>query len=266
MFLWLKCGLKSLGRSFSATHSHPPMPPAPPPTSLHPTKDEIARLVELLNSNDLAIAKRAADALDALHYPQFSRRGNGPRVISLDEYTRVSDALKNALRDTDVIDPLIETFQIGTPFAKAYAGPVIGYIGDSRALPLLIDALSDTDVAVRVAAIHGLRALRDPRAASPLVQALDDPIDEVARSAASTLGWLRSEDAVVALMRFYDSARWQNKVAAVYALGDIGHPQSLPLVRLALFHPFRKVRRAAKAALSSYDLKRRTAMKKHAAG
>jgi HEAT repeat protein len=174
---------------------------------------------------------------------------------------RVRDARKNELRNTDTINPLIETVEAGTP--RAYAATVLGYIGDTRSLPLLINALSDKEAEVRVAATSGLRFLGDLRAVSPLVSALDDPNEEVTTAVAETLGWLGSEDAIVPLMRFYESKRWQKKVAAVHALGKIGHPQSLPLVRLALVHPIRKVRDAAKFALSSYGWKRRAALQKH---
>jgi HEAT repeat protein len=146
----------------------------------------------------------------------------------------------------------------GTDFARAYAATALGAIGDSRALPLLLNALSAASAVVRQGAIQGLKFFREVSTVPAIVRLLDDPVLEVRQAAATTLGLIGSADAVPALMAFYERGDRESKVSALWAFAYIGDPRSLPLARAALLDKVRKVREAAKFALAQYDFKRRT--------
>lgn len=218
------------------------------------SKSKISKLVAELNSKVDAKAKQAALLLDSLLYPNY---GPGPRMVSAAESQRIDVAHYGAIRGTPVMDPLLETARCGTPFARAFAVGVLGAIGDRRALPVVLDALSDTASAVRLKATTSLLHFQELSTVPFLIRALDDLDPEVQRSAASTLGSLRAVEAVLPLMAFYERGDWKAKAEALVALGFIGDPRSLPLARAALLDKVRKVRDAAKSALANYDFNRR---------
>ena len=76
------------------------------------------------------------------------------------------------------------------------------------------------------------------------------------QAAADTLGMRRATDAVPALMNLFERDDVELKISAIRALGWIGDPRSLPLVRSAQLDKHRKLRKVAKFALANYDLKR----------
>jgi hypothetical protein len=218
------------------------------------SKSKISGLVVELNSRDETEAKRAASELDSLLYPNY---GPVPRFFTVAEILRIDEAHYGAIRGSDVVEPLLETARSGTGFARAYACRVLGSIKDTRALPLLVEALSAALPAIRLAATKGLWFFREPSCVSALIPMLEDSSEEVRCSAACALGLTSSAEAVPALMKFYEVGSPKAKFSALLALGQIGDPRSLPLVRSALLYKVRNVRGAAKAALSQYDLKRR---------
>lgn len=61
---------------------------------------------------------------------------------------------------------------------------VLGMTGDERAVPVLVDALRDTDAALRMVAAEALGKIGDPRAAEPLrLAALRDSNAQVRKAA-----------------------------------------------------------------------------------
>ena len=102
-------------------------------------------------------------------------------------------------------------------------------------LKRLTAALEDPSPRVRDQAIKALEHLGDKRAVPALIQRLDDLTTGVRRAAATALGTLASPRAVAALLRkMTESANLRHDMALVYALGEIGDPQALPAVLLAL--------------------------------
>jgi HEAT repeat protein len=95
------------------------------------------------------------------------------------------------------------------------------------AVPPLIQALGDSDRAVRRAAAEALGAIGDPQAVPALIQALGD--------IATCCSLVRQR------------RRW----AAAWALGDLGDPQAVPALIQALGDSDRAVRRAAAWALGA---------------
>jgi HEAT repeat protein len=218
------------------------------------SKSKVSRLVARLSSRVEEEAKQAALMLDGLLYPNY---GPGPRLINAAESQRITDDHYGGLRGSNAVEPLLEALLKGTEFARVYAATVLGCIGDRRALPLLVDALSDASPAIRQAAIKGLWFFREPSTVPALVQALQDSSSDVRCSAASALGFIGSPEAVPPLVAFYGRGDRESKVAALGALGYICDPRSLQLAREALRDRVRKVRDAAKFALAQYDFKRR---------
>ena len=116
------------------------------------------------------------------------------------------------------------------------------------AVPLLIQALGDSDRAVRCAAAEALGKLGDPQAVPPLIQALGDSDWDVRCAAAEALGAIGDPQAVPALIQALGDDWYDVRRAAAWALGDLGDPQAVPPLIQALGDSDWAVRRAAAEA------------------
>jgi HEAT repeat protein len=96
----------------------------------------------------------------------------------------------------------------------------LGKLGDPQAVPALIQALGDSDSAVRAAAAEALGAIGDPQAVPALIQALGDSDCDVRRAAAEALGKLGDPQAVPPLSVWAHAG----EDAARDALQTLGHP------------------------------------------
>jgi HEAT repeat protein len=117
------------------------------------------------------------------------------------------------------------------------------------AVPALIQALGDSDSAVRCAAAWALGDLGDPQAMPALIQALEDLDEAVRRAAAKALGDLGDPQAIPALIKALRDRSENVRRAAAEALGKLGDPQAMPALIQALRDSGWDVRRAAAEAL-----------------
>lgn len=128
----------------------------------------------------------------------------------------------------------------------------IGAAGDGRALIPVLALLEDPDPAVRLSAMRALRPLLDPRAADVLIGALSDADLEVRVLAADYLGAIRARAAVPALTAIATAPRDKLRLryTAIGALGAIGDERAAaPLIELLADGP-RALRRPAALALA----------------
>jgi HEAT repeat protein len=95
------------------------------------------------------------------------------------------------------------------------------------AVPALIQALEDSDIAVRCAAAEALGAIGDPQAVPPLIKALRGWIENVRRAAAWALVKIGTP-AVPPLIRALGDSDSAVRRAAAEALGKLGDPQAVP--------------------------------------
>ena len=107
------------------------------------------------------------------------------------------------------------------PRVRRYLSMVLGNLGDRRATPLLVEALSDQDVETRLYAALALGRLRDPAGVPPLVKAVEADDRDVRK-------------------------------AAVYALGEIGDPRAVPALASALSDQSADVRFNAGIAMARF--------------
>ena len=149
------------------------------------------------------------------------------------------EAFPEAFRnDTDLKRRLVEAFgAAGAP-----------------AVPALIQALGDSDWAVRRAAAGALGAIGDPQAVPPLIQALGDRSENVRRAAAEALVKIGTP-AVSPLIQALGDSDWAVRRAAAEALGAIGDPRAVPALIQALWDSDGDVRRAAQQAIQQIKTK-----------
>src|SRR5688572_3376850 len=70
------------------------------------------------------------------------------------------------------------------PRIRQYLSMVLGSLGDRRATPLLVEALSDRSPETRIYAALGLGRLRDPAAVPPLIHSFNTDERDVRKAAA----------------------------------------------------------------------------------
>jgi len=104
------------------------------------------------------------------------------------------------------------------PEDRAAALRILGDLGDRRALPILVQAMSLGQPSVRGAAASALGELGDPSAGPALATLLHDPIPAVRAAAAVALGEIGSPDAVAALKPALGDSNPAVRAAAVSAL------------------------------------------------
>ena len=134
---------------------------------------------------------------------------------------------------------------------RAHAALVLGQLGDQRAVPALLGALTDPDGMVRMESASAIGRLKPPGAVAPLTQALHDREARVRQSAAVAIG-LQGDPAAVAPLREAlgdDSSSVRVEAAlALGLLGDEGAREALQT--MARNDPVPAARRAALASLA----------------
>lgn len=123
----------------------------------------------------------------------------------------------------------------------------------NAAVPALLAALKDPEVAVRRAAAQSLANLEDIRTVPGLIEALKDADKEVRASAAGGLGNLRDERAVDGLILLLKDPDPEVRAAAVSALGELHSAKAVPGLTAALHDDSKDVRRGAISALGDMD-------------
>ncbi len=218
----------------------------------------IRRLLAQLDSPATAERRRAENALREILYPRYRPPGvTGPYAMTGTEANRIAEAHYSRLRGSPDVLPLVEALRHGGDAARRYAAGALGSIEEPRAIPGLIAALADDCPEVRAAAARGFWSFPQPDALDALVTALADPVAEVRRAAAFALGRLRAPEAAAPLEALLAAGDVEDRAGALHALGEIGDRASLPAVRKRLKDSSRRVRKAAKGALTAFDLRRR---------
>ncbi|KYC36683.1 phycocyanobilin lyase [Scytonema hofmannii PCC 7110] len=141
------------------------------------------------------------------------------------------------VRSTEAVDALIAALEdeadrteLGGYPLRRNAARALGKIGNMRAVPALIKCLECTDFYVREAAAQSLEMLRDPSAATPLMQLL--------------------AGGVAAAIQVPGRPHLTQPYEAVLeALGAIGATEALPLIQPFIEHPVPRVQCAANRAM-----------------
>ncbi len=129
---------------------------------------------------------------------------------------------------------------------EAAPEPYVPEIIFQKAVPALLKALQNDDIATTVAAALG--NIGDKRAVAPLIKALNRPA-EIAAAAASALGKLGDKRAVMPLVKaLHSDTEWIADAARV-ALTELGKPAIAPLKQM-LQEPQPEMRRRALEALA----------------
>jgi HEAT repeat protein len=154
------------------------------------------------------------------------------------ELSSIISSNKEEIRKTDFIHDVVKVYQNSRdedPRVRRYLALTMGHIGDARAIPALVEGLSDgdaenqiytlwalgsigdaaavpditgrlrsTEPAVRKTAAYVLGVIKDPRAAHDLEVALNDPSNDVRWNAAMALAQMNNASGADVLMGLLD--------------------------------------------------------------
>ena len=117
------------------------------------------------------------------------------------------------------------------PRIRQYLSMVLGNLGDRRATPLLVDALSDRSPDTRIYAALALGRLRDPAAVPPLLNAFSTDERDVRKAAAYALGEIRDARALPQLAGALEDPIADVRYNAAIALARFGDGRALGVLR-----------------------------------
>lgn len=122
---------------------------------------------------------------------------------------------------------------------------------EAAAVPGLLDALTDEDSRIRMAAAKALGEIGDPMAVAPLLHILTDSSDSDLRWAATGALGRMGMAALPGLLEALQDDNWKVRRSAAEALWGMGEPKAVPGLAEALVDRNDVVRQAAAGALEA---------------
>jgi len=113
---------------------------------------------------------------------------------------------------------VFETADRDDPRVRRYMALALGHVGDTRAVPVLLRALSDDDPETRIYSIWALGSLGDKRALVPLLELAQDDDPGIRKMVVYGLGALRAEEARDTLRNL--QRVWQRPVTVETVVDD----------------------------------------------
>ncbi len=137
------------------------------------------------------------------------------------KYPNLVDDIAKVYQDAKTDDPRI----------RQYLSMVLGNLGDRRATPLLVDALSDPTEETRIYAALALGRLKDPNAVPPLLKAFSTDERDVRKAAAYALGEIGDRRAIEPLVSALNDPIADVRFNAAIALARLGDSRAIGVIR-----------------------------------
>ena len=118
------------------------------------------------------------------------------------------------------------------PAERARLIDVVGKLGDTRGVALLLTLLKDADQEIRIRAAKSLGQIPDRRSSVALVRALGDDSWEVRAQAAKSLGRIGDEDTLAPLSACLEDRNWWVRYNSAHALAALGEAGAAELTRV----------------------------------
>ena len=140
------------------------------------------------------------------------------------------------------------------PRIQKWSLQTLGEIGNKKAAPLLLQALSDNRMTVRLHAIKGLSRMKLKRAAKPIARLLNDDSGGIRVNALYALMSLDDSSVLGKVRRSLSDPQWYVRQNACLACGHYRDKKALKkLAQLAKSDTKKAVRKAAEQALQKLD-------------
>jgi HEAT repeat protein len=119
-------------------------------------------------------------------------------------------------------------------WVRRYMALVLGHIGDTEAVPLLIEGASDMDSQVRIYSLWALGAIEAPLSKDVLLTAVQDPDPGIRKTAAFALGGFEEEGVIEALTVASEDPVADVRWNASLALAQLGSALAVPVLEQML--------------------------------
>jgi HEAT repeat protein len=143
------------------------------------------------------------------------------------ELSNIISSQKAKIRNTDFVNDLVKTYQGSRgddPRVRRYLALTMGHLGDPRAVPALVEGLSDTDPENQMNNLLALGTIGDKAATPAVVERLRSSEPAVRKMSAFVLSALKdpaaAHDLKIALNDSSDEVRWY----AAIALAQVNDP------------------------------------------
>lgn len=142
------------------------------------------------------------------------------------ELSNIVSKQKEKLRETDFVHDLIAVYRSSReedPRVRRYLAITMGHMGDARAVPALVDGLSDSQVENQIYALWALGLIGDNAAVPGILKQLQNNDAAVRKTAAYVLGAIKDQSSIhdlqVALNDANNEVRW-NAAMSLAQLND----------------------------------------------
>lgn len=187
--------------------------------------DAMERLQAALSADDAATRRAAVEALASVG---GERAAEHVALALTDENVDVQTAAARALGSIRAADGrhvgtghLLLALESESPAVRAAAARALGEAGEGRAVELLRELVREGAPGVAVAAMEGLRALKDPTFGDLLVEALGHGDPEVVKQALLAIQETDSERAAARLAVGLSHSAWDVRAMAAKLLGRV---------------------------------------------
>ncbi|MCA9071716.1 MAG: HEAT repeat domain-containing protein, partial [Planctomycetaceae bacterium] len=137
--------------------------------------------------------------------------------------------LLGRIKDPRARRALMGVIDARQPLLQCHAIEALGQIGDTKSIGPLSRLLQSSNANVRASAAAALSKMAsDKNVVAPLVQALDDPDEDVVVQAANGLGETGVKRAAEPLSKLLRSPHENVRVAAAQAMGALGDQRAVP--------------------------------------
>lgn len=154
---------------------------------------------------------------------------------------------------TPAIEEIVWRFHLETPWVRARFSDTLTGFGTKATWPLLayVRVNHRHETSGPALALQTIAQIQDYQAVGPVLEILGaTPNLEIEIAAIETLGELGSPETLPVLLERLDSASWEIRTKSATALGGIGDPTAIPRLREAMRDESWWVRRAAAAAIA----------------
>ncbi len=182
----------------------------------------IEPLVGLLLGGTPGVQHYTAQTLDALNWVPRTPGEQISYYVARGDFKRVS------MFGPAAIKALAAVLRSGTNERRVAAANTLAEFGEASTLDLLVNALGDSEAAVRAAAINGLARMGDSRAVPGLLPLLQDRDRNVRVAAVTALGQMMAKEAILPLMEMVRDREWEVRAVLAEALGRFGDRSALP--------------------------------------
>jgi len=153
------------------------------------------------------------------------------------------------INQTKVIDALCHLITTGDEVDRCYASRTLGVLGDTQAIPTLIQCLRDKDIDVSIDAAEALGRIGEPSVVPALLESLThDPNGEVKTAVVEALGKIEGKEVIAPLLEVAKSCPnniawdegnqwnvwWDMQLEAVKTLGRKRVTEAVPILSAIL--------------------------------